>query len=149
MRAGVVAAHDLRDLEVSRAMRCMSQLPLEFITMFRCALLISLIGAAGAAVAEPLTFDGALDLATRSSPDIAVRTASVEAARSASVAAGRLPDPKLTFGVQDLPVTGQKQWSLTRDDFTMRKIGVMQDVPNSAADHPWYGRTSWGRFPAR
>jgi len=78
-------------------------------TMFRCVLLICFIGAAGLAVAEPLTFDAALELATRSSPDIAVQTASVEAAQSASVAAGRLPDPKLTVGVENFPVTGEER----------------------------------------
>jgi outer membrane protein, heavy metal efflux system len=99
--------------------------------MFRCASLITLLGITGLAVAEPLTFDVALELATRSSPDIAVQTASVEAARSAATAAGRLPDPKLTFGVENFPVTGDERGSLTRDFMTMREVGVMQDVPNS------------------
>ena len=98
--------------------------------MFRCALLICSAGAAGLAVAEPLTFNAALDLATRSSPDIAVQTANVEAAQSASVAAGSLPDPKLTVGVENFPVTGEERGSLTRDFMTMRKVGLMQDVPN-------------------
>jgi outer membrane protein, heavy metal efflux system len=99
-------------------------------TMFRCVALICCFGAAGLAAAEPLTFDAALELATRSSPDIAAQTASVEAAQSASIAAGRLPDPKLTFGVENLPVTGEDRGSLTRDFMTMRKVGLMQDVPN-------------------
>src|SRR3981081_2941514 len=99
-------------------------------TMFRCVLLICFIGAAPLAVAEPLTFDAALELASRSSPDIAVQTASVEAAQSAAVAAGRLPDPKLTVGVENFPVTGEERGSLTRDFMTMRKVGLMQDVPN-------------------
>jgi cobalt-zinc-cadmium efflux system outer membrane protein len=99
-------------------------------TMFRCVLLICFLGAARFAAAEPLTFDAALELATRSSPDIAVQTASVEAAQSASVAAGRLPDPKLTVGIENFPVTGEERGSLTRDFMTMRKVGLMQDVPN-------------------
>jgi outer membrane protein, heavy metal efflux system len=99
-------------------------------TMFRCVLLICFLGAAGLAAAEPLSFDAALDLATGTSPDIAVQTASVEAAQSASVAAGRLPDPKLTVGVENFPVTGEERGSLTRDFMTMRKVGLMQDVPN-------------------
>ena len=57
---------------------------------------------------------------------------SVDAARSAAVAAGRLPDPKLAVGIENLPVTGADQWSPTRDFMTMRKIGVMQEVPNRA-----------------
>src|SRR3984893_15412167 len=100
-------------------------------TMFRCVLLICSVGASGLAVAEPLTFDAALDLATRSSPDIAVQTASVQAAQSASVAAGQLPDPNLMVAVVNLPVTGEERGSLTRDFMTMRKVGLMQDVPNA------------------
>ena len=103
--------------------------------MFRCALLTILLGAVGIAVAEPLTFDAALELATRSSPDIAVQTASVDAARSAATSAGRLPDPKLTFGVENLPVTGEDKGSFTRDFMTMRKVGLLQDVPNSGKRH--------------
>jgi cobalt-zinc-cadmium efflux system outer membrane protein len=99
-------------------------------TMFRCVLSIALLGAAGLVEAEPLTFDAALELATRSSPDIAVQTASVAAAQSASVAAGRLPDPKLTVGIENLPVTGEEKGSLTRDFMTMRKVGLIQEVPN-------------------
>jgi cobalt-zinc-cadmium efflux system outer membrane protein len=99
--------------------------------MFRCVLSICFLGVAGLAAADPLTFDAALDLATRTSPDIAVETASVEAAQSTSVAAGRLPDPKLTVGVENLPVTGEEKGSLTRDFMTMRKVGLMQEVPNS------------------
>jgi outer membrane protein, heavy metal efflux system len=99
--------------------------------MFRCVLLICLLGTAARVEAEPLSFDAALELATRSSPDIAVQTAGVEAAQSASVAAGRLPDPKLTVGIENLPVTGEEKGSLTRDFMTMRKVGLMQEVPNS------------------
>ena len=100
--------------------------------MFRFILCICLWGMARLVGAEPLTFDGALQIATRSSPDIAQQTANVEAEAARSLAAGRLPDPKLAFGVEDLPVTGPNQWSLTRDDFTMRTIGLMQDFPNGA-----------------
>jgi outer membrane protein TolC len=129
MRASSAAARALRDSS-SRERRDPESSMLGIRTMFRCVLLICFIGAAGLAVAEPLTFDTALEIATRSSPDIAVQTASVEAAQSASVAAGRLPDPKLTIGVENLPVTGEDRGSLTRDFMTMRKVGLMQDVPN-------------------
>ena len=100
--------------------------------MFKITLLVSFVSTVGLASAEPLSFDTALQIATRSSPDIAVQTAGVEAARSASVSAGRLPDPKLAVGIENLPVTGSEQWSLTRDFMTMRKVGLMQAVPNAA-----------------
>jgi outer membrane protein TolC len=46
------------------------------------------------------------------------------------VAAGRLPDPKLIAGIENLPASGVDQWSLSRDFMTMQKIGLMQDIPN-------------------
>ncbi len=100
--------------------------------MLRFTFWLSLLGMARLASADPLSFDAALQIATGSSPDIAQQSASVAAARSASTAAGRLPDPKLAVGIENLPVTGSEQWSLNRDFMTMRKVGVMQDVPNRA-----------------
>ena len=87
---------------------------------------------AGAARAEPLTYAAALDLAERSAPSVQASQLKVDAARAASRAAGRLPDPKLGVGIQDFPVSGPNAGSFTRDDFTMARIGVMQDVPNAA-----------------
>jgi len=96
--------------------------------MFRWFFLISLL--AGSAIhAEPLNFDRALDIAVRAAPDAVVEQANIDAAQAAARAAGRLPDPKLAVGIENLPVTGEDQWSLTRDFMTMRKIGVLQDVP--------------------
>jgi cobalt-zinc-cadmium efflux system outer membrane protein len=48
--------------------------------------------------------------------------ASEEAAR----AAGTLPDPELTVGIKDFPVTGDDAFSPTADNFTMYTIGVMR-----------------------
>jgi cobalt-zinc-cadmium efflux system outer membrane protein len=98
--------------------------------MFRVLFLLSFVTATSAVRAAPLSFQSALELATQATPDIALQTAEVEAARSAAIAAGRLPDPKLAVGIENLPATGEDRWSLTRDFMTMRKIGLMQDVPN-------------------
>jgi cobalt-zinc-cadmium efflux system outer membrane protein len=84
------------------------------------------------AMAEPLTFDAALKLAMHSAPSLQAKTADVAAARSASVAAGRLPDPKLRFGVENFPVSGPPAGSFTADSMTMATVGVMQDMPNGA-----------------
>jgi len=100
--------------------------------MLKCILFASFLAVAGLVRAEPLSFAAALEIATRSSPDIAVQTTSVEAARSAAIAAGGLPDPKLAVGIENLPVTGADPWSLTRDFMTLRKVGLMQDLPNRA-----------------
>jgi outer membrane protein TolC len=86
----------------------------------------------GPAYAGPLTFAGALDRAQSSAPSLQAGALRVEAARAASRAAGRLPDPKLSVGIQDYPVSGPNAGSFTRDDFTMARVGVTQEVPNSA-----------------
>lgn len=82
--------------------------------------------------AAPLTYAAALDLAERSAPRLQASALKVDAVRAASRAAGRLPDPKLSVGIQDYPVSGPNAGSFTRDDFTMVKLGVMQEVPNAA-----------------
>jgi hypothetical protein len=74
-------------------------------TIFGCVLLICSLGAVGLAVAEPLTFDAALELATRSSPEIAVQTAGVEAAQSASLTLDQSPGFKLpAMNFEGLPM---------------------------------------------
>ncbi len=102
---------------------------------FRSFLILSLLSVSSAAIADPLSFNAALTLAERSSADIEAQTAGLEAARSASRAAGALPDPRLAFGVDNLPATGPDQWRVDRDFMTMRKIGVMQDFPSGAKRH--------------
>jgi outer membrane protein TolC len=44
-----------------------------------------------------------------------------------AVAAGRLPDPVLKVGINNLPVTGADAWSTTRDFMTMRSIALTQE----------------------
>ena len=100
--------------------------------MFRLGVSLCLLLATPLGVAAPLTFEDALSQAVRSSPDIAAKSAAVDSARSASHGAGVLPDPKLTFGVENLPVGGADRWSIDQDFMTMRKVGIMQEVPNSA-----------------
>lgn len=101
----------------------------------RIAFLLALTGASSAAYSDPLGFEEALRIAERSLDDLAAQSAGVDAARSAARAAGRLPDPKLAFGIDNLPATGPDQWRLDRDFMTMRKVGLMQDFPNGARRH--------------
>src|SRR5262245_53261482 len=98
--------------------------------MFRPIVLVSLLASSAFSDAEPLTFEAALNHAVRASPDVVIEEASVDSARAAAQAAGRLPDPRLAVGVENLPATGDGQWSLAQDFMTMRKIGLMQEVPN-------------------
>ena len=101
----------------------------------RSLFVLSLLSGSPAIYAAVLTFDRALSIAEQSSPDIEAQTASVDAARAASHAAGALPDPKLVFGIDNLPADGPDQWRVDRDFMTMRKVGVMQEFPNSARRH--------------
>jgi outer membrane protein, heavy metal efflux system len=76
-----------------------------------------------------LSLEAAVDQALQRAPQLSAGAASVEAAQSLAVSAGRLPDPSLVIGIDNLPVNGPDAWSTTRDFMTMRKIGVMQEFP--------------------
>lgn len=99
---------------------------------YHAILAVFLLHLAGMAYAESLSFDNALALALRETPLLTANEAELDAARQAAIPAGALPDPKLTLGVDNLPVEGPDRYSLTRDFMTMRKIGVMQEFPNRA-----------------
>ena len=94
----------------------------------------------GTGLAEPMTFDAALERAAREAPSLQAGEAGVEASRSASIAAGQLPDPTLDLGIQDFPVTGPSAGSFTRDNFTMTKVGVSQQFTNPAKRRAQRGR---------
>ena len=88
--------------------------------------------AATAQTGPALDFASALRAAEQHAPLLQARAASTQGAAALQTSAGLLPDPKLTLGVQDFPISGPVQGSLTRDNFTMRQIGISQDVPNRA-----------------
>jgi outer membrane protein TolC len=97
------------------------------------AVLVALCALAGASLADSqpgLSFKEALDAAVARAPALAARRATAEGAAAAQVSAGRLPDPRLSVGVDNLPVTGEDAFSLTDDFMTMSKIGWMQEMPN-------------------
>lgn len=82
-------------------------------------------------VTHALTFEEALRLAERQAPQVQATEQGIAAARLMEIPAGELPDPKVALGVDNLPIDGADQYSLTRDFMTMRRIGLMQDVPNA------------------
>jgi outer membrane protein TolC len=88
---------------------------------------VLVLPAARANEAPPLSLDEALRLATDRSPQIAAQRSAIDSAQEASVSARQLPDPKLFFGVDNLPVTTSDAFSIAHDFMTMRKIGLMQD----------------------
>ena len=83
-------------------------------------------------LSHALTFEEALRLAQAKAPQLKAREENVVAAQSNAVPAGELPDPKLALGVDNLPINGSDAYSVSRDFMTMRRIGVMQEFPNSA-----------------
>ncbi|MFM0339919.1 TolC family protein [Paraburkholderia fungorum] len=75
----------------------------------------------------PVTLDAALQAATDHSAIMGAAQASVRASSEAAVRAGRLPDPTLKAGVDNLPVTGQQKYTIGQDFMTMRRIGIEQE----------------------
>jgi outer membrane protein TolC len=96
----------------------------------RTLVLVLLWPIAASAQDSPLTLERAIDLAVREAPQTAASVAMLEGAQAIAPSAGRLPDPELVTGVDNLPVDSADRFSFTRDFMTMRKIGVMQSFPN-------------------
>ena len=94
-------------------------------------LLLLLLGAMPvyARADEPLSLEAAVERALETAPLVGARNANVEAMQALTVSAGRLPDPELVVGIDNLPVNGADAYSTTRDFMTMRKVGVMQEFP--------------------
>jgi len=82
--------------------------------------------------AAPLSFEQAQLLAEQRSAALAARQTTADGAQQARVAAGQLPDPKLAVGVENFPISGPDRFSWNREPMTMRRVGVMQEVPNAA-----------------
>jgi outer membrane protein TolC len=79
------------------------------------------------AAGGPLTLPEAQRLAVARSRQLVAQDSAVTAAREMVVAAGQLPDPVATLAINNLPVNGPDQFSLTRDFMTMSSVGVMQE----------------------
>ena len=90
--------------------------------------------------AEPLTFAAALERAAREAPSLAAGEAGVKAKRAAAIAAGRLPDPALSVGIDNFPVSGPPAFSFSRDSMTMARIGLEQAFPNPSKRRAERGR---------
>lgn len=84
---------------------------------------------------RPLSLAEALQIGERGSPRLAAQSAALAAARELVQRAGELPDPKLRFGIDNLPVSGPDRFQYNTDSMTMRRIGLMQDIPNGEKRH--------------
>lgn len=93
---------------------------------------VALFLATCAANAAPLSLNAALTIAEKNSPELMANSAQIDAAQSASIPAGSLPNPKIYASLDNFPVTGNEAGQLNRDNMTMSKIGIMQDIPNAA-----------------
>ena len=89
-----------------------------------------LVGSASAQAIDGLSFERAQALATERAPMIMARRASVEAARYLEAVADQLPDPRLTLGIDNLPISGADRFSLSREPMTQRSMGWLQEMPN-------------------
>jgi outer membrane protein TolC len=79
----------------------------------------------------PLTLAEAQRRAVERSRQTSAQDAAVAASQEMALAAGQLPDPVLKLGVENLPIEGPDQFSLTRDFMTMSRIGVTQEITRS------------------
>jgi cobalt-zinc-cadmium efflux system outer membrane protein len=98
----------------------------------RLLLLVLCAAASGARAEEELSLDAAVRRAIQIAPQVSAQAANLDAMKALTISAGRLPDPELIVGIDNLPVTGADAYSTTRDFMTMRKVGVMQEFPAAA-----------------
>lgn len=87
---------------------------------------------AALAASHQLTLPEAIRLASERAPMLDARRAGVSAAQEEAARAGALPDPMLTVGIDNLPVTGSNAFDTRADDMTMKKIGLRQEIPSRA-----------------
>ncbi|MEO7072131.1 MAG: TolC family protein [Rhodanobacter sp.] len=97
------------------------------------ALLLAVVATSVSAVEPALTLETAVRHGLARAPQLEARSADTAAARAESARAGQLPDPSLTFGLSNYPVTSPGAFSLHSDGMTMRTVGVMQVIPSRAA----------------
>lgn len=86
----------------------------------------------GNAYAHSLSHDDAVRLAIQRAPMLESQRLELEAAQSRIDSAGRLPDPEVIVGVDNLPIEGADAYSVGVEPMTMRRIGLMQAFPNAS-----------------
>ncbi|PTR33625.1 outer membrane protein TolC [Luteibacter sp. OK325] len=97
------------------------------------ALVLALVPVAAVAAPPPvLTLQAAADQAVAQAPLLEARRAQAESARQEAARAGALPDPQLTFGIDNLATQGPGAFTAGGDDMTMRTVGISQALPSHA-----------------
>ena len=69
-----------------------------------------------------------IQLATQNQPLLQSLDDAAASSREASIAEAQLPDPKIKFGVTNLPVTNSNALRLDREDMTMVNVGFAQNM---------------------
>ena len=95
--------------------------------LLRAVAAVLCVQVAAWACATPLSLDQAADLAVQRSQTTRAARAGALGAAEMAAAAGQQPDPMLTFGIDNLPVTGPNRFNSGAEDMTMRRIGVSQE----------------------
>lgn len=81
--------------------------------------------------AADITLEQALSSAERYSAELSANQHQVNALENMASSATQLPDPKLKFGIENLPVGGSNARRFTREGMTMQRVGIMQDYISS------------------
>ena len=89
--------------------------------------LAALAALAAPAAARPVTFAEALVVAENRSPTALAKELEREALLEEAAVARTRPDPTLSIGVANLPVTTGDAFRFDRDDMTMKTVGVAQE----------------------
>ena len=85
-----------------------------------------LLSSAAFADDSPLTLQEAVALALQQDPGIQQLRAETETVRNEAATAGQWPDPKVSFGLVNLPTNS---YAVGQDSMTMQMVGVEQDFP--------------------
>lgn len=96
------------------------------------ALAVSILLLSFSTASPGVSFDDALRQAVEHAPLLRARASQIAAAQEDAARAGALPDPQLTLGVANWPVTGSDAFDLRADDMTMKQIGFAQEFPARA-----------------
>ena len=75
---------------------------------------------------SPLTLEEAVALASGDQPAVAAYQREAQASEQEAAAARTLPDPQLTAGIQNFPITGHTAFT-TNDFMTMLTVGLMRE----------------------
>ena len=85
------------------------------------------------AAERPLSLEEAIARGVQQAPLLDAHHAHITATQEELARAGRLPDPTLSVGLSNYPVTDPGAFSLRSDTMTMRTIGINQAIPSHAA----------------